>query len=342
MGTRPGNGFRCPAGSSASLRDVGQRIQDLAELVTRYTSDDSGEPRPDHDGTSHLYESVLAIDARVGSVPFVRLQLQLAPVVTTCRRLMEQAADVPDELMQLTARSYGLAARLAFETGDDETAHTLYTDAAGVAGRLKDLSYRAAIRVSHTMVTLHAANDPDVGMSLARVATVDAHQGTSCAVRARAHAVHAEACARAGHAREASEALERARKTVAQLTDDDRNNGFNGDRLAGFEGLCALHSGDIRRAHDHLDRSLVTLGTSSRNTVQRGIVSADLAVARLRLGDPAACVELMHEAVDITAASGGRVAAQRIRQVRRELRPWRTEDFLVELDDHIHDTLIGR
>jgi hypothetical protein len=50
----------------------------------------------------------------------------------------------------------------------------------------------------------------------------------------------------------------------------------------------------------------------------------------------------MHEAVDITATTGGRVAAQRIRLVRRDLRPWRGEEFLAELDDHIHDTLIGR
>jgi hypothetical protein len=76
--------------------------------------------------------------------------------------------------------------------------------------------------------------------------------------------------------------------------------------------------------------------------VQRGIVSTDLALARLRLGDPAACVDLLHEAVDITATTGGRVAAQRIRLTRRDLRPWRNENFLADLDDHIHDSLIGR
>jgi hypothetical protein len=46
--------------------------------------------------------------------------------------------------------------------------------------------------------------------------------------------------------------------------------------------------------------------------------------------------------VDITATTGGRVPAQRIRLARRNLRPWRTEDFLTKLDDHIHETLIGR
>jgi hypothetical protein len=46
--------------------------------------------------------------------------------------------------------------------------------------------------------------------------------------------------------------------------------------------------------------------------------------------------------VDIVTATGGRVSDQRIRHVRRELTPWRTETFMTELDDHIHDALIGR
>ncbi|AXB43688.1 hypothetical protein [Amycolatopsis albispora] len=122
---------------------------------------------------------------------------------------------------------------------------------------------------------------------------------------------------------------------------DDPHGGFNADRLRGFDGLCALHAGNADHAHDSLTQSVSALRLS-QDAVQLGIVSStDLALARLRLGDPAACVELMHEAVDITATTGGRVAAQRIRLARRHLRPWRSEAFLAELDDHIHDTLLG-
>ena len=190
------------------------------------------------------------------------------------------------------------------------------------------------------MVTLHATDDLEAARTIARAATVDAHRGSSYAIRARAHAVHAEICARAGQTREAAVALDRAWKTVEQLTVDDPHAGFNADRLSGFDGLCALHAGDAGQAHNKLDRSVSALPLS-RDVIQRGIVSSDLALARLRLGDPAACVDILHEVVDITAATGGRVAAQRIRLVRRDLRPWRTEEFLAELDDHIHDNLIG-
>jgi hypothetical protein len=120
----------------------------------------------------------------------------------------------------------------------------------------------------------------------------------------------------------------------------DPLGGFDADRLNGFDGLCALHAGDVTRAHDSLDRSLATL-TTSPHAVQRGIVGADLALARLRLGYPCDCVELLHKVVDVAAATGGRVSAQRLRLARRELRPWRDEDFVAELDDHIHDALIG-
>lgn len=217
----------------------------------------------------------------------------------------------------------------------------LYAEATRVAGRLPDRSHRAAVQTSRTMVTLHATNDPTAARTIARAATADAHRGSSYAIRAHAHAVHAEICARAGQATQAATALDRAWKTVDQLTVDDPHGGFNANRLNGFDGLCALHAGDADRAHTSLDRSVTALARS-RDAVQRGIVSTDLALARLRLGDPAACVALLHEAVDITAATGGRVSAQRIRLARHDLRPWRSEDFLTELDDHIHDSLIGR
>ncbi|PWW64566.1 hypothetical protein DFQ13_103540 [Actinokineospora spheciospongiae] len=288
-----------------------------------------------------LRESVTVIDKQVGSVPFARLQLQLAPAIETCRQVLRlDHASPQGELVSLAIDAYALGGRLAFETRDDETAMALYADATEVAGRLDDRSRRAVVRTSHAMVTLHATNDLEAAQKIAHAATVDAHRGASYAIRARAHAVHAEICARASQTVDAATALERAWKTVDKLTVDDPRGGFTADRLNGFDGLCALHTGDARRAHDHLDRSLGAL-RKSRDAVQRGIVGTDLALARLRLGDPEACVDLLHEAVEITATTGGRVPAQRIRLARQELRPWRAEDFLAQLDDHIHDTLLG-
>jgi hypothetical protein len=295
----------------------------------------------DRDLLRELGDAVAAINSQVGSAPFVRLQLQLGPIVETCRRLLRIDQSPPSELRRLAVDAYALSARLSFESRDDEAAMTLYMDAVGAAERLGDPSCLAAVRTSYTMVTLHGTDDLDAARKLARAATVDAHRGSSYAARARAHAVHAEVCARAGQSSEAVAALDRARKTVSQLAVDDPHGGFTADHLDGFEGLCALYAGDAERAHDRLDRSVRSL-SQPREAVQRGIVSTDLALARLRLGDPAACVDLLHEAVDITAATGGRVSTKRVWQARRALRSLRTEAFLSELDDHIHDSLLGR
>ncbi|MGH3874163.1 MAG: hypothetical protein ACRDSR_22125 [Pseudonocardiaceae bacterium] len=115
--------------------------------------------------------------------------------------------------------------------------------------------------------------------------------------------------------------------------------GFDEGRLQGFEGVCELHVGTPQRAHEQLERCLATLN-APRDQVQRGIIGTDFAIARLRGGDVRSAVTLLHDSVDITAATGGRVAAQRIARARRELAPWRTESFVTELDDHIYDAFL--
>ncbi|MBV7700374.1 hypothetical protein [Streptomyces sp. TRM70350] len=39
------------------------------------------------------------------------------------------------------------------------------------------------------------------------------------------------------------------------------------------------------------------------------------------------------------ASTGGRVPALRPRKARQELRPWRREDWVADLDDHLMDVL---
>jgi hypothetical protein len=107
------------------------------------------------------------------------------------------------------------------------------------------------------MVIMHATGDLRAAGQTARAAVADAHGSASYAARARAHAVHAE---------------------------------VNADRLWGFDGLCRLHLGNANDASDRLARSVATLD-NPRDPVQRGIILTDLALARLRLDDPIACVD---------------------------------------------------
>ncbi len=337
----PGSDFALLVDALRGFGATEQRIEALIEMVSRNMTAAShrGAAEPDQELLHQVSTEVASINAQIGSAPLVRLRLALAPTVETCRQFLRSTRQPSAEEMQLAVNALGLAARLAFETTDDETAHSLYAEAAGVAGRLRDRRHRATIRTSHAMVTLHATGDLARARELAQAAAADAHDSASH--RCRADAVHAEVSARSGNARRSQAALDTARATVADLPAAERPTGFNADRLDGFDGLCALHLGQARRAHGLLENSLATLN-GTREAVQRGIVTTDLAQTRLRLGDPLACGQLLHEAVELAATTGGRVPAQRLHRVRRELRRCGDQTVLVELDDHLHERLLGR
>ncbi|MGV9310115.1 hypothetical protein ACWDLG_42695 [Nonomuraea sp. NPDC003727] len=90
----------------------------------------------------------------------------------------------------------------------------------------------------------------------------------------------------------------------------------------------------MSKAHDYFARSAESL-VAPRERVQRAIVSTDQAIARIRLDDPRSGAELLHECIDAASETGGRVAAIRLRRARRDLHPWRREDFVSDLDDHL-------
>ncbi len=329
-----------------------QRTRELRDLVVRSTSVDDGQllalladptrrlligalrdPRClDVDLIDHLAASVSEVDRQISSVPFVRLQLLLAPVVEICLRLQDTER-LRARLGALRCDAYLLAGRIAFETRDDAAARRWYARAVAAPS---DPSRRAVARTSYAMTVLHSTGD-GAARSIVNAAVAEARLGSDLRVRARAYALQAEVAARSGRRRDAVAALRLAWLNLESAGADD--GGFDEGRLWGFEGVCELHVGTPARAHDQLERCLATL-KAPRDQVQRGIIGTDLALARLRVGDVCSATTLLHDSVDTTAATGGRVAALRIGRARRELAPWRTESFVIELDDHIYDAFL--
>jgi hypothetical protein len=124
-------------------------------------------------------------------------------------------------------------------------------------------------------------------------------------------------------------------------TDKDTARGaFDAGRLHGFEGLCHLYAGDPAKAERQFADAVGTL-KRPRDAVQRGIVRTDQAKACILLDAPEAATKLLHECIDLSAGTRGRVPAQRIREARLALSPWRGERFVAELDDHIHAASIA-
>ncbi|WP_030829523.1 hypothetical protein [Streptomyces hygroscopicus] len=345
-----------------ALADLGEsetRIRELRALLVRTATDDGTGLLALLGPTTHLSmaaaladparvdDALLAgmraavgdVNAQVGSLPFARLQLLLAPVIEPCRRLPAGGVPGPlrSELRTVAAQAYTLAGRLAFETGDDQASRALYAAATDAAGKLGAPWRRAVVHMSHALVTLYSVPGIEAARELVDAAVRDARTGDSVRVRARAHALQAEIAARSGAERHAQTALSLAWYDLDRdLDGDPAPTSFAADHLRGFEGLCELYVGDAAVAHDVFAGSAEALDRP-RERVQRAIVSTDQALACIRLGAPERAADLLHVCVDSAASTGGRVPALRLRQARKELRPWRREGFVADLDDHLID-----
>ncbi|WP_175408080.1 hypothetical protein [Streptomyces sp. TRM64462] len=286
--------------------------------------------------------SVVAdVNAAVGSLPMVRLQLLLAPAIEAARRLLAGSMPEPHvaPLRSVAVAGMTLAGRLAFETRDDTASHALYAEATREAGLLAQPWRQAGVHMSHALVTLYSTRGLDDARRLVDLAVRTTSTGESPLLRARAHALQAELAARAGHERHAQAALGLAWYDIeADHTGDPAPTSFSSGHLRGFEGVCELYVGDPGTAHDQFARSAAAL-TTPREQVQRAIVTTDQALARIRLGEPRAAADLLHECVAAASTTGGRVPALRLRRARRELRPWRREEWVADLDDHLMDVL---
>lgn len=353
----PGSDFTELFDALAHLGEGERQLQELRALLVRTATDSGGgllallgpktqramtealtDPaRIDEELLAGMRTAISDVDKQVGSIPFVRLQLLLAPVTESCRRLLSDAAPPPLQsgLRSIATQAYTLAGRIAFETRDDEASHALYSAATRMSLRTDNPWQRATVHMSHALVTLYSTPGIDAARRLVDAAVRDARAGTSITVRARAHALQAELAARAGARRHAQTALSLAWYDMDADRDGDPSpSSFSPAHLRGFDGLCELYAGDPAMAQDSLARSAQAL-TGPRTRVQHAIVTTDQALARIRLGDPRAATELLHNCVDGASRTGGRVAAIRLHRARRELRPWRSEHFVADLDDHL-------
>lgn len=356
----------------ALMGESQNRLDELCSLIVRTTSDHGanllallGPPaqrvlsaaladpgQADEQLLAAVGDAVADVNKQVGSLPFGRLQIVLAPVVESCRRLLDADVPVPLQpgLQALAAQAYTLAGRIAFETRDDQASAAYYADATTAAERTGQPWRRAVVHMSHALVAQYSAQDITAAQILVDAAVRDARAGESVTVRARAHALQAEVEARAGArhddgvSRAGAERRARAALSLAWYDLDGERDGdpatssFSPAHLRGFEGVTALYVGDAGQAHDYFVRSVREL-RAPRERVQRAIVATDQALARIRLNAPESAAELLHGCIDAAKETGGRVPAIRLSRARRDLRPWRREDWFTDLDDHLIESL---
>ncbi|MFF2405997.1 hypothetical protein [Streptomyces sp. NPDC058092] len=367
--TTPGGSRSLGAGSDFAeyldaLGEIGEsehRIAELRSTLVRAVTDDGGGPFAllapqvgaglaqaladpsllDAETVSGLASVVADVNAQVGSLPFVRLQLMLAPALEACRRLMAGRPPEPvrERLWGTRVEAAMLAGRLAFETRDDAASRALYEEATREAARLGQSWRQARVHLSHALTVLYAMPDTAHAARLVEKAVRAAGGGESPLLRARAHALQAEVAARSGQGRQSGAALGLAWYDIERKSTNEPLPGvFSAEYLRGFEGVCELYVGDPAVAHDQFAAAAAAL-RAPRQKVQRIIIATDQALARIQLGEPRGAADLLHECVMAAASTGGRVPLIRLRRARQELQPWRRENFVAELDDHLMDAL---
>jgi transcriptional regulator with XRE-family HTH domain len=345
---RPGSEFAQFMSALPALGVTPQRVAELQDAVMSWVEQSGHAPLVgarrstsyDAESVVEMEQALSVIGARVGRVPFVRTQISLAPLFDFCREIRHSPGALPGADLLVT-RCFALAGRLAFELHDDDGARAYYEEAIAHARRLPDSWLLASVYASLAMVSMHRDGHVTGAGRVAERAVKAALAGSSIAARARAFAIRAEVAARRRLERPAIAALDLAQSYVADIpSDDPAGHGFSEARLSGFEGLCELLVGDGVKAVASLEQAADGM-LWTNEPVQRSIILADLARGHAQSArpEPEAAVARLHECADLVRRTRGRVAMQRIRQVRRILRTWDGEPFLADLDDHVYAIL---
>lgn len=151
-------------------------------------------------------------------------------------------------------------------------------------------------------------------------------------------AVDAECATLSGNTNDALNLISRAESHLRNdpsLNKPEWMDWFNPTRLAAFKGNVELKAGQIRRAENTLGNALA--GSPPDDSKQRAVILADLAAAELAQKRVMSCCESLGKALDELTRQWYATAMERVRDVRRALRPWQDEPCVRQLDERLYD-----
>lgn len=267
---------------------------------------------------------------------------QLHPAVVEHTRLgeallRETSGIVRTSLARALAESGLLVGRMEFfDLGQPEAAAESLVRALQFAGEADDQLLGSAI-LAHSAFVPGWSGDREGTTERMAAARAYARRGPASPDQmAWLDAVEAECMTRCGDTGTALNLINRAESTVAAGGEKPPEwfDWFSAARLAAFKGNTQLKAGQLRRARDTLSRALDEL--AGTDVKQRAVILGDLAAVEVAAEDaPAACqraVEALNNLSTVWYAAG----MERIREVRRGLRPWQGEPCVRELDDRLY------
>lgn len=205
------------------------------------------------------------------------------------------------------------------------------------AGEAEDSSLGAAL-LAHSAFIPGWAGDRDGAsdrMAAARAHARRAH--VSPMFFAWLDAVEAECATRCSDTKAALALIDRAESYLREVDGaadvPEWMDWFSPTRLAAFKGNTQLRAGQVKRARETLSAALESL--PAVDTKQRAVVLGDLAAVEVAAKQPAQACAFAEQALEQLALTWYAAGMERIRIVRRDLRPWQDEDCVRHLDDQL-------
>jgi transcriptional regulator with XRE-family HTH domain len=283
-----------------------------------------------------LRKQLQRLDEQYDRMPSTLLLAEAGQLYGQTVFLREHAGNVVRrELLAAEVESATLMGQLVWDASqrrDHQTANHFFDRAIAAAMRRRDAIGEAHAELRKSYVALYGMGDPQAGLVLAHRAVVAAERDSH--VLAGLAMLHAgEAYAMLGDASSCVQALGNAEERFERIgADDPAGVLFSPSQHGRLAGSCFLFLDRPDKAEPILDAARQLLKDQKKSTA---IVLGNLALAGIRQRSVDGAVVRLHEAIDVVEVSRGGGGLNIIFTAARELRPWRNERVVQEVNDRL-------
>jgi tetratricopeptide (TPR) repeat protein len=252
--------------------------------------------------------------------------------------LRKQAPDGPvlRELQVTEAQLATLMGQLVWDASqrrDHATTVGYYDQAISVANRAGETTAEAYARLRKSYVALYGDQEPQSGLRLAQQAATLADTASSHALQGLALLHVGEGYAMLGMRKECEAALGAAEAHLqAMRTADPAHGLLSADRLERVQGSCYLALGDSAKAGWILEGTARRLQGRHKS---KAIILGNLALAHVRQREVEQAATVLHRAIDLLEVSRGGGGLNVVSAAVRELRPWRHEPVVQDVNERL-------
>jgi tetratricopeptide (TPR) repeat protein len=252
--------------------------------------------------------------------------------------LRKQAPDSPvlRELQATEAQLATLMGQLVWDASqrrDHATAVGYYDQAICAANGAGEPTAEAYARLRKGYVALYGEQEPQAGLRLAQQAAMLAATAGSHAVQGLALLHAGEGYAMLGIRQDCEAALGAAEAHLqAMRTADPAHGLLSADRLGRIQGSCYLTLGDSAKAGSILESTARRLQGRHKS---KAIILGNLALAHVRQRDVEQAATVLHRAIDLLEVSRGGGGLNVVSAAVRELRPWRDEPVVQDVNERL-------